>query len=475
MTFRQFLTILHARWKLASGMLLLAIGVAVAIALLLPRQYTATASIVLDVRSPDPIAGVLSPALASAAYTSTQVDIIESERVALRVVRTLKMTENPSMRVLWEEGTGSAGSFEVWLANLLLRSLDVKPSHESNILQVNFKSVDPRFSAVVANAFVKAYIDTTLELRVDPARQYANFFDGRAKELLGEVEKAQARLSAYQKEHGILGNDERLDVETARLSELSSQLVGLQSLTADGRSRTAAARSNPDQLQDVLSNPVVSGLRTELTRQDARLQELTTRYADQHPQVIELRASIADLKANLARETARLSGSVGVSSGINHAREAEVRTALEAQRGLVLRMKEQRDEMAVLQRELEHATRAYDGVMTRLNQTSLESQSTQTNAAVLVPATEPPKPSSPQRVLIVLVGIGTGFLLAVASALLAESVDRRVRTVDDISRDLGLPALGRMLGKEGRTWFGRRKRHLLPPRILGRLPKLASR
>jgi len=466
-TARQFLAILRARWRLAAGVFFICLGSAVAIAFLLPRQYSASASIVIDVKSPDPIAGMVFPALSLPSYMATQVDIIESDRVAVKVVRALRMTDNTAMRTQWQEATDGAGSFEIWLANLLQKSLDVKPSRESNMLHVTFKSVDPRFSAAVANAFVKSYIDTTAELRVGPARQYASFFDERAKQLLDAVEKAQTRLSEFQRSNGILGNEERLDVEMARLNELSSQLVNLQAIRAESQGREAAARATPDQLQDVISHPVVANLRTEILRQQAKLEEMGTRFGDSHPQLIEQRALVAELNLKMRQETERLSRSVAISNGINGSREAQVRGSLEAQRTKVLKTKQLRDEMAVLQREVEHSQRAYDAVMTRLNLTSLESQNTLTNATVLVPASEPARPSSPQRLLITLLGMLVGGCLAVAVVLLREATDRRVRTLEDVSRSLGLPVLGRMLGRESRSLLGVRRGHPIPSRVIG--------
>ncbi len=467
MTLRQFLAVVRARWRLAASTFLVCVGGALAIAFLLPRQYSASASIVIDVKTPDPIAGVVFPALTQPSYMATQVDIIESDRVAVKVVRALRMTENADMRTQWQEATQGAGSFEIWLANLLQKSLDVKPSRESNMLHVTFKSVDPRFSAAVANAFVKSYIDTTAELRVGPARQYASFFDERSKQLLDAVERAQSRLSEFQRSNGILGNEERLDVETARLNELSSQLVSLQGIRADSQGREAAARSSPDQLQDVISHPVVADLRKAILLQQAKLEEMTTRFGDSHPEIIQQRANVAELQLRMRQETERLSRSVAISNGINSSREAQVRAALDAQRVKVLKTKQLRDEMAVLQREVEHAQRAYDAVMTRLNLTSLESQNTLTNASILVPASEPAKPSSPQRLLIALLGVLVGVCTAIALVLLRESTDRRVRTLEDVSRTLGLPVLGRMLGREGRTLLGKVRRHPIPIRVLG--------
>jgi len=141
---------------------------------------------------------------------------------------------------------------------------------------------------------------------------------------------------------------------------------------------------------------------------------------------------------------------------------------MEQQRAKVLKMKEVRDEAAVLQREVEHAQRAYDGVMARLNLTNLESQNTLTNATVLMPATEPAKPSSPQLVFNMAVALGAGACAALALALLREVTDRRVRTLEDISRGMGLPVLGVLLGRARRNWLGRMRPHPIPPRLLGR-------
>ncbi len=99
--------------------------------------------------------------------------------------------------------------------------LDVKPSRESNVISVSFKAPDPVQAARVANAFVEAYMNVSLELRVDPAKQYSAFFDTRGKELRANVEQAQAKLSAYQRERGvIIASEGQLDVESARLNEL---------------------------------------------------------------------------------------------------------------------------------------------------------------------------------------------------------------------------------------------------------------
>ncbi len=468
MTFSQFLSILKARWLSALLVLVLTVGTTVGVSLLLPKNYTASAAVVLDVRSPDPIAGMVLGAMAMPAYMATQVDIIQSDRVAQRVVQGLRMTENAQTRQQWLEATEGKGNFDAWLADNIKKKLDVKPSRESNVININYTNPDPRAAAAIANAFVRAYMDISIGLRISPAKQYNEFFDARSKELREAVEKAQAKLSDYQKTHGILATDERFDIENQRLNELNSQLVALQALSAESTSRQAQAKSSADQLHDVINNPVVAGLRADQSRQEARLQELSARLGDAHPQVVELKANITELRSRLETETRRVSGSVGVTNTINKQREAEIRASLEAQRSKVLALKQQRDEVVVLQREVETAQRSYDQVVQRLSQTNLESQNTQTNISVLTPASEPADHSSPKILLNTLLSVFLGTLLAVGFALVRELMDRRVRSLDDLSEGLGLPVLGSL----PRPMRGSRSSGplLLPSNVMARLP-----
>lgn len=472
MTFSQFLSIIRARWLSALLVLLITVGSTVGVSLMLPKSYTASAAVVLDVRSPDPIAGMVLGAMAMPAYMATQVDIFQSDRVAQRVVQGLRLTEDAATRQSWLEDTEGRGNFEAWLADRIKRKLDVKPSRESNVINVNYTSPDPRFAAALANAFVRSYMDVSIGLRVAPAKQYNEFFDARGKELREALEQAQAKLTAYQKTSGILATDERFDIESQRLNELSSQLVTLQAVSAESTSRSNQARNQADQLQDVINNPVVANLRSDVSRQDARLQELSARLGDAHPQVLELKANIAELRQRIESETRRVSGSVGINNTINKQREAEVRGALEAQRTKVLALKQQRDQASVLIKEVETAQRAYDQVVARASQTNLESQNTQTNISVLTPASEPAAPSSPKTMLNSLLSVFVGTLLAVGFVLVRELIDRRVRTPEDLTENLALPVLG-SLPRPLRAGFGHRGdvAMVLPSNVLARLPR----
>lgn len=464
MTFQQFLRILRARWLAVVGTLLLVVSSVVALGLILPPKFKATAALLIDAKAPDPILGALMPGQMTAAYMATQLDIIQSERVARRVVTMLKIDQNPTARQQWLEETEGKGSIESYYATLLADKLDVKPSKESNVINISYKSSEPQFAAAIANAFAQAYIDTNIELKADPAKQYAGWFDARTKGLRDQLEVAQGKISAYQREKGIVNVDERLDMENARLQELSSQLVAIQALRTESKSRQAQA-GNTDILPEVLQSGLVQGLKSDVARQEAKLKDLSSQYGPNHPQVLRAVAEGQALRAKLESESKRVAGGVGTNARVNIQREVEIRGALDAQKKKVLEIKKQRDELSVLQREVENAQKAYDLTAQRLVQTSLESQTQQTNVVVLNPADEPIEPSFPKWPLNIAIALSVGLMLGVGLALLLELLNRRVRSPEDIAEALGLPVVGFLVSADVRKRKGRRRKQLVLPRF----------
>ncbi|WP_287461406.1 chain length determinant protein EpsF, partial [Accumulibacter sp.] len=360
MTLQQFLLILWARRRLTLVVLGLTVMTTLIVSLLLPKQYKATTAVVVDVKSPDPIAGMVLPGMMAPGYMATQVDIVNSDRTAQRVVKLLRMDESPLIQEQWLEDTDGKGQITDWLAELLQKKLDVKPSRESNVINIGFAGQDPAFAATVANAFAQAYIDTTIELRVEPAKQYAAWFDGQVKAQRERLEAAQKALSDFQQESGIIATDERLDYEMQKYNELSSQLTQAESQGADSASKQKFGSS--DTLQEVMTNPLINQLKADVARLESRLKELSGNLGENHPQYQRTLAEVNELKARLKSETVKVTSSIGTAGRVSQAKEVELQAAIEAQRKKVLDLKKQRDEISVLAREVETAQRGFDAI-----------------------------------------------------------------------------------------------------------------
>lgn len=445
MNFQQFIYILWSRKSIVLSALIMTVITTLVVSLLLPKQYLATTSIVVDQRSVDRVTGLTLPVQLLPGYIATQVDVISSHKVARKVVDKLKLNENPQMQESFAKAEG-IGDIRDWVADLLLKkNLEVRPSHESSVMQVDFTFEDPQLAAIIVNTFADTYIQTSTELQVQPAKMSADWFDSQMATLRERLEHAQSVLSTYQQEHGIVATNDRLDLEDARLAELSKQLVESQARTSELQSRkdllmsTAKKGSSFESLQEVLSNPLIQSLKTELARVEADFAELSKRVDINHPQYKQAKAEVNNLQQKIHSEINMVLSSIASGVASSMQRDKIVADALAEQKTKVLELKKQHDEIMVFNREVEHAQRVYDAAMQRAVQSRMESEISQTNIAVLNYALPPQKPAKPKVLLNVILSIFLGGMLGVGSALLAELMDRRVRSAFDISEVLAVP------------------------------------
>jgi len=444
MTLRQFFLVLLARWKLAFGVFTGVVAVTILVSLLMPKMYTASATVVVDTKA-DPLTVAAYAVQNSTAYIATQVDIISSERVANRVVKLLKLDKSPDYIAAWKDSTDGKGDIVDWIGLMLKKTVVVTPSRDSSVVEISMTWSDPKTAAVLANAFAQAYIDTNIELKVDPAKQYATWFDERSRALRTDLEAKQKRLSDYQAETGLVAaGDGKLDIESSRLAELSSQLLTIQALRQDSQSRQRQAGGDSDSMAEVLQSPFIAGLKADLSKAEAELQDIATNVGKNHPDYKNAAAEVANLRARVEAETAKITASFGTTTQVNLRRENEIRAALEAQKKRMLDLTHERDQVAVLQNDVATAQRNLDAVTQRLAQSSLESQTQQTNIYLLTTAVEPMKKSSPKYFLNLLVGLFLGGILGPSAALFRELTDRRVREDHDLSQATGVPLFAKI-------------------------------
>ena len=450
MSFNQFMVILRARWLTAAGIFVAVVVLIAFASIIWPKQYTSTASIVIDSKT-DPVAaanGGAGNGLAPATYVNTQADIIASERVAQRVVKTLRLDQQPEARKLWAKGPND--DISVTVAKLILdKKLLVAPAHDSpthasNVIDISVTWSDPVTSAALANSFAQVAIETNIELKVEPAKQYASWFDQRSRALRADLEDKQKKLSDFQSKNGLIATDEKLDVENNRLNELSSELVTIQGQRQDSQSRQHQVGSDISTLPEVLQSPVIQSLKAALVTAQAKKPDVAARLGKNHPDYQAVEGEISDLRTRIAQESANIAASLGNTTQSNLRRENDVRQALEAQKKKVLELKYQHDQAAMFLNDVTAAQRDLDTVSQRLAQSNLESLTQQTNVVQLTTATAPNNPSSPKLVINLLVAIFLGGVLGIGAALAAEMRNRRVREDEDIVDLLGVPLLGKL-------------------------------
>ena len=270
MSIKFLWVIFKARFWLIVFTLMLSVVSAAIITKYQPREYIATTALVLNFNGSSPFEQSTLPVQLATSYVATQLDIIASQNVALKVVDILKMEDNPALKEEFVSTTGGMGSFNNWLATSIQNYLTVEPSRDSRVVNISYLSTDPEVAALTANAFARAYIQTTLELSMEPAARSAEWFDEQLKALRKRMEEAQARLTNYQQEQGIVAIDERLDSETSKLNELVKSYLAAQSDTYDVKSRQLG-ENHPEYLRAIKRE---GSIKYSLDQQKKRVLEI---------------------------------------------------------------------------------------------------------------------------------------------------------------------------------------------------------
>lgn len=428
MNFKLLLSALQARYRLFLLILLVTVGTTLVVSLVVPKSYVAQVSLLLDGKDEQSMRSItIPPERERAGYMQTQVDIITSPKVTRRVIADLGLAREPDV-IEGFISSGGTGTLEDWLAESLSKQIKVDTS-QSSLVQISFSSPDPRSSARIANAYAKAYVDTVLELRVEPTRQTSIWFDEQLNGLRDNMAQAEQRLTDFQQEHGIVAKEEHLDIDNIQLTSLAGQLANT------GNGYAAERQAGP------ASNAIVQRLKTDLLRAEAKLQETAVNFGGKHPQYQRQMAEVLGLREQVAAETGN---AIAVAASVaERGRQSRNRLLgeLAAQRDRVLGLKQARNHLVMLSHDVDIARRTYDTAMQRFMASKIESRAQQTNVSVLDQAHPPSRPARPRISLNIALSLFIGTLLGLAVVSLFELLDQRVRLQDDLSEDLHVPLL----------------------------------
>jgi uncharacterized protein involved in exopolysaccharide biosynthesis len=370
-------------------------------------------------------------------YMQTQVDIISSPKVAQKVVRDLKLESHPEAFAAVGEDFEGANWLADRMSNTLLNRLKVSTS-QSSVINIAFPSLDPKFSAQIANAFAKAYMDTALELRVEPSKKTAAWFDEQITNLRNNLDQALSRLANYQKETGIVTLDEQqLDADnfvSSQYKEGSSYGSPVLRQQMLNRSMLANERSNSN---GNFVSAQTQRIRAELQQSEMKLRELGAQLGSNHPSYQRQLATTVNLRAELGRASQLAQQSMPRN-------DAAFRNAMTAQQSRLAEIREYRNQSSVLTREVDIAQKAYETAMQRAVEKKVESRASLSNVSILNAATVPFIPARPRILLNIALSVVVGTLLGLCTIYLMEMFDRRVRALGDLENEWNVPLLAEL-------------------------------
>lgn len=434
---QQVLLILKARIWYFVLTFIVVFSAVVGVTLYLPKMYQARTAVVVNYKGVDPVTGF---PIRSETYMTTQIGVIQSHRVALKVVDNINMIDSPAIQESFQNSTGGEGDIRDWAANFIVKSLKVVPEKGSNIITLTYKSKSPQFSKLMVDAFAESYMQTNSEMSHQPSKTASSFLYDQKEVLNQKLEASKNRLLEYKEANGITGVVENLDIENAKLANLSAQLAVAQGQTIEARKRNSIAAKGTLS-PDVVANPLVQSLKIQVSQAEANVAVLGKNFASNHPEMQSARAQLNKLKSELRSEISRAQSNVKNTARIFSQREAELKSAVAKQKQKLLKFNRTRDKLSVLQNEVESAELAIKNLNARISQTDLEGSASQSDVIILNKSVLPTSPSSPRVVMNVFFGFFAAIFLGLLLAYLKEALDRRVRCIKDLEDTTDLPVI----------------------------------
>jgi polysaccharide biosynthesis transport protein len=395
----------------------------------------------------------------------TEVRILESDLLALQVIKDLGLDrrpefggqappELPSELDLAPDPLQSDSGRTSALLGAFKGNLKVSLVPNTHIVEVRYRSPDKQLAANAVNTLMNTYSENNFKARFQSTMEASDWLSKQLVDLQMKVETSQEKLVRYQKEHEILGIDEKQNIITSKLDELNKELTVAESERMDREATYRLVQSGDTDAISSSGGSTDSGggmqgastlLDTLRTREaDLKVQaaELNTTFLPNYPKLTQLNNQIRETDAQIQTELKKITQKYRGLYLTALQREGMLRDALENQKQEANKLNESAIEYSLLKRDVETNRQLYEGILEKLKEAGVSAGLRSNNFRIVNGAREPGAPIEPNiprnlgfaTLLGLTSGIGLAFLL--------EGVDNTVRTTEQAQAISGLPALG---------------------------------
>ena len=448
--------LLKRKWTvIATTMIVLTL--AAVYTLRITPTYDATARLSVNRENPDPF-GVNQKDFSSDAedfdYTvqmDTQVRILQGDSLALHVIRALHLESNPRFAGSLVVPASAAGLQATSLSNeqeqaligKLKGGLNVTPVPNTRLIDIRVTNPDPQLAAAIANAYSSGFVELNRRTKFESTQQASEWLSTQLADLEIKVETSQQKLVQYQKEHGIIGGDEKTNIITAKLDDLNKELTSAEAdriikQSAYQQAVSANAASSPSASQ----SPLVAKLRTEELDLQDQLAQLTSQFGPQYPKVQEVTNRLQQVRGAIANEVKNSGSRAESEYQAALQRERMLRGQLEGQKQEANQLNQSAIEYNLLKREADSNRQLYDGLLQKLKEAGVSAGLKSSNIRQVDLARVPLAPSQPNIPRNLAIALLMGLAGGVTFAFLLEILDNTVRTPEQVESISALPALG---------------------------------
>src|SRR5271165_733952 len=395
----------------------------------------------------------------------TEVKILQSDLLALQVVKELALDRRPefggktaalpsSLDLAPDPLQADTGRTTSLLSSFR-SSLKVALAPNTHIIEVRYRSPDKELAANVVNTLMTTYTENNFKSRFDSTMQASDWLSKQLVDLQMKVETSQEKLVHYQKEHEILGIDEKQNITTAKLDELNKALTAAESERMDKESVYRLVQAgDADTIASAASvlddagagNQTASGLLETLRTKEADLKiqaaELNTQFGPSYPKLAQLNNQLKEIDTQILAETRKIAGKIKGQYVAALQRESMLHDALEKQKQEENKLNESAIEYSLLKRDLDTNRQLYEGLLEKLKEAGVSAGLRSNNFRIVDVARVPTAPVEPNIPRNLSFAFMLGLTSGVGLAFLLEGLDNTVRTTEQAQMISGLPPLG---------------------------------
>jgi capsular exopolysaccharide synthesis family protein len=435
-------------------------GVALALFLLLmsqPRMYVGYATLALETTDRARVgenADSWTPPTDDSQLVDSEAGVVRSNSTILRVIQSKQLMSNPEFNEALakpgllarffpqppQSSTEAARAIETSkVVETVAEHLSARRIGRTRLIEITFKSRDPKLAAAVANAFGEEYIRANLDARRAASLEAAEWLRGRIGALRDEASTADRDVAEYRSDAGLLSAD-GVTLTERQISELQNQITLQRSELAEKQAQLAqlraAARSGDDTLPAVLDSETIVDLRSQEAEVLRRLGELRQVYGPEWPDLVRAEQELRNLRDAIRDEVQRISTTIEREATIAQDRVARLTKGLDELRSQLASGGVAEVRLRDLERSASASRAVYESALARLQLDDLRSSYIEPQARLVSRATPPPRHSEPSGLLSALIALVIG--LALASTLIAalEFFDRGFwspRTLEDVT------------------------------------------
>jgi capsular exopolysaccharide synthesis family protein len=329
------------------------------------------------------------------------------------------------------------------LVDQYLQRISVNPLRQSWLVEISFQAKNPKLAARVINAHSRHFIEQNIENRFQTTQQVSDFLSQQIVSLKANLEQDEERLQNYGQDNQIMFTEDGQNTVTEKLKQLQEEYTRAQAERFQKESiKSLILTGSVDSLPQITGNALISQLVSrllELRRQDA---ELSVTFAPEYPSRKRVHSQIDEVQKEIEAERNRSVKTVQAEFSAAMERERLLSVALEQQREAVNKMNREIIQYNILKRDADSSKEIYNGLLTRLKEAGISGGLRASNIRIVDKAEAPKAPVAPKHALNLALGSFFGLVFGLGFAFFQEYIDSSIKSPDDVTRYLGLAALG---------------------------------